>query len=203
VACVDRRAGGAANGGNHRKRSDDHPCIDADQVADIFGTLASASVLAIVVVVVLRVFAPERLGALRAAVAGSGPALAGGVALVAMGGSLWFSDGAHFPPCELCWYQRIAMYPLAVILPLAAWRGDRSIRTYGLVVAGLGLVVSAWHNLIETFPSLDTGGCDPTNPCTLRWVEGLGLWTIPRMAFVAFSLVITILLVDRPLTEDP
>jgi disulfide bond formation protein DsbB len=177
--------------------------IDPDQVADVFGTLATAGVLAVVAVVVLRVFVPSRLRALQGALAGSGTMLGGAVALVAMVGSLWFSKGAHFPPCELCWYQRIAMYPLAVVLPLAAWRRDQSIRPYALVVTSLGLLVSAWHNLIETFPDIESGSCDPANPCTLRWVEGLGFWTIPRMAAVAFILVLTALLLDRPLPEAP
>ncbi|MFZ6005695.1 MAG: disulfide bond formation protein B [Actinomycetota bacterium] len=157
--------------------------------------------LALLAVLALRLVAPARLAAMRQTMTSAGPALAGGVALVAMGGSLWFSEGAHFPPCELCWYQRIAMYPLAVMLPIAAWRGDASVRRYALVIGVIGLAVSAWHNLIETFPSLDSGSCDPTNPCTLRWVEGLGFWTIPRMAFVAFSLVIVTLVLDRPTPE--
>jgi disulfide bond formation protein DsbB len=89
------------------------------------------------------------------------------------------------------------------VLPVAAWRNDRSIRPYAILLASVGLVVSAWHNLIETFPSIDSGACDPTNPCTLRWVEGLGFWTIPRMAAVAFILVLTILLLDQPAAEAP
>ena len=174
-----------------------------DQVADVLGTLASAGVVAIVVVVLLAALSPARLTSLRTAMAGTGTTLAAAVAVVATTGSLWFSAGAHFPPCKLCWFQRIAMYPLAVLLPLAAVRADRAMRFYGLVLAGLGLAVSAWHNAIETFPSLDTGGCDPLNPCTLRWVEGLGVWTIPRMAFVAFTLVLLALALDAPTPEEP
>jgi disulfide bond formation protein DsbB len=149
-----------------------------------------------VVLLGLAVGSPRRWRELRAAVAGLGPALGAVVAVTATGGSLWFSEGAHFPPCELCWYQRIAMYPLAVILTMAAVRRDGGIRPYGIALAGLGIAVSLWHNAIETFPSLDGGGCDPTNPCTLRWVEGLGFWTIPRMALVAFALVLAALLLD-------
>jgi disulfide bond formation protein DsbB len=158
-------------------------------------------VVVLVALVVVRLAAPASFARLREEVAGYGLALGGCVAVVATAGSLWFSEGAHFPPCELCWYQRIAMYPLAVVLPMAAWRRDLAIRPYALVVASLGLLVSAWHNLIETFPEHDPGGCDPTNPCTIRWVEGLGFWTIPRMAFVAFLLVIAALLLDRPAPE--
>jgi disulfide bond formation protein DsbB len=90
------------------------------------------------------------------------------------------------------------MYPLAVLLPLAAVRRDASIRVYGLVLAALGLAVSAWHNIIETRPHLSSGGCDPDNPCTIRWVEGLGFWTIPRMAALSFVLIIVALWLDRP-----
>lgn len=177
--------------------------MSADQVADVLGTLATAAVLCLLALVTLRAAAPTPLVSLRAAMSGSGTALAGAVAVIAMSASLWFSKGAHFPPCELCWYQRIAMYPLALVLPMAAWRNDRSIRPYAILLAGVGLAISAWHNVIETFPSIDSGACDPTNPCTLRWVEGLGFWTIPRMAAVAFVLVLTILLLDRPAAEAP
>jgi disulfide bond formation protein DsbB len=172
--------------------------IDADQLADLQGTLVTAGAFIVVGLLLLRVLAPTRFDALRDVVDGDGVALAAAVAVLATGASLWWSEGAHFPPCELCWYQRIAMYPLALLLPIAAWRHDRGFRPYGLVLATAGLVVSAWHNSIETFPHRDPGGCDPDNPCTIRWVEGLGVWTIPRMAFVCFALVLTLLLLDRP-----
>jgi disulfide bond formation protein DsbB len=176
--------------------------IDASQVADVAGTATTAGLAAVVVLAALRLVRPATFQAVRDAVAGSGPALAGGVATLATLTSLWFSEGAHFPPCELCWYQRIAMYPLAVLLPIAAVRRDTGLRPYALVLAGLGLAVSAWHNVVETFPEADAGGCDPTNPCTIRWVEGLGFWTIPRMAAVCFLLVITLLAVDRPRPQE-
>jgi disulfide bond formation protein DsbB len=175
--------------------------MDAYQVAEVAGTAATAGVVALAALVVLRLVAPSRLEEVRQAVHGSGPALAAVVAVLATATSLWFSEGAHVPPCELCWYQRIAMYPLAVVLPLAAWRADAAIRPYALALGGSGLAVSAWHTLIETFPDLDSGSCDPTNPCTLRWVEGLGFWTIPRMAAAAFALVLTLLVLDRPQPE--
>jgi disulfide bond formation protein DsbB len=176
--------------------------VDASQVADLEGTAATAGVVVLVALVVLRVVAPARFAAVRRGVAGNGLLLAGGVAVLAMAGSLWFSEGNHFPPCKFCWYQRIAMYPLAVLLPIAAWRRDSAMRSYGVVLAGLGLAVSAYHNYIETFPDAGHGGCDPTNPCTIRWVEGLGFWTIPRMAAVCFALIIAALLLDRPLPPE-
>ena len=136
------------------------------------------------------------VAALRASLVGSGPALAAVVAVVAMVGSLWFSEAA--PTSRRAGSagtsaSRCTRWPCC-----SRWRRGADDRSdppaTALVLAGLGLAVSTWHNLIETVPSLDTGGCDPTNPCTLRWVEGLGFWTIPRMAFVAFCLVATALL---------
>jgi disulfide bond formation protein DsbB len=176
--------------------------VDAPQIADVQGTLVTAGLLFLVALAALRVLAPRRFTAFRDAVDGNGAALAAAVAILATAASLWWSEGAHFPPCKLCWYQRIAMYPLALLLPIAAWRRDRSFRLYGVVLAGAGLAVGVWHNFIETFPDRDPGGCDPTNPCTIRWVEGLGFWTIPRMTFVCFLLVITFLLLDRPARSE-
>jgi hypothetical protein len=78
------------------------------------------------------------------------------------------------------------------------------VPAHGIALAALGLLISAWHNVIETFPERDLGGtCDPSNPCTIRWVEGLGFWTIPRLAFACFALVLAALLFDRPLQEAP
>ncbi len=171
----------------------DHLDIDAHQIADLEGTVATASTVAIVVALGLRVVAPARFAGLRDQLADGLLPMAALVAVAATVGSLWFSEVSHFPPCELCWYQRIAMYPLAVVLPIAAIRRDERIRTYAIPIAALGLAVSAWHNYVETFPDRSAGGCDPNNPCTIRWVEGLGFWTIPRMAFLAFVLILGLL----------
>ena len=172
--------------------------MDAPQIADVQGTLATAGVLLLLGLLALRLASPARFDSVRGVLRGSGATLGAIVAVLATVGSLWYSEAAHFPPCELCWYQRIAMYPLALLLPVAAWRRDDGFRLYGVLLAGAGLAVSAWHNFIETFPDRDPGGCDPTNPCTIRWVEGLGFWTIPRMAALCFVLILTCLILDRP-----
>ncbi len=120
-------------------------------------------------------------------------AFAAFVALVATLGSLWLSEGAHFVPCKLCWYQRIAMYPLTVLLGLAAFRRDGGIRPYGFAVAGIGILASTYHYLIERFPSLESGTCDPANPCTMLWVWKYHFISIPFMAGSAFALVLVLL----------
>lgn len=173
--------------------------MDATQVADMFGVMALLALLALAgALVVGAVHAPSRR-AVREAIDTHGRTSVWLVAAVATAGSLWFSEAANFPPCILCWYQRIAMYPLVVVLGLRLLRpaGSRDLRLAGLVLAGIGLAVNLWHVAIETFPGLDTGACDAAVPCTIRWVEGLGFFTIPRLATVAFGLVLVGLVLDR------
>jgi hypothetical protein len=106
-------------------------------------------------------------------------------------GSLYFSEVAHFVPCTLCWYQRIAMYPLAILTAMAAVRkGDLSV--YVRVIASIGLVISGYHWLLERFPNIDAGVCSTAVPCELVWFEKFGFITLPFMAFTAFSAVLAV-----------
>lgn len=164
--------------------------------------LAIASQVTIVVVLVLALTSRATLARLRDALGVQALQLAFVVALVATVGSLWLSEGAHFVPCRLCWYQRIAMYPMSVILGIAAWRRDVSVRVYALPVVLIGATISIWHMLIERFPSLESASsCDPANPCSLIWVERFGYLTIPTMALSAFALIATLLLLAPKETD--
>jgi disulfide bond formation protein DsbB len=119
-----------------------------------------------------------------------------------MAGSLYFSEVAHFPPCRLCWYQRICMYPLVPILGIAAWRGDRAIRPYAAVLASIGALIAAYHVLLERYPTLESSVCEPTTPCTAIWVRRFGYLTIPAMALSAFALILTLMAVTRNAADD-
>ena len=68
-------------------------------------------------------------------------------------------------------------------------------------MAAIGGTISAYHMLVERFPSLETSSCDPSNPCSLIWVERLGYLTIPTMALSAFALIVLLVLVARPTPE--
>jgi disulfide bond formation protein DsbB len=145
------------------------------------------------------------LDRVRVELAPVGPWLAFAIAAVATAGSLWLSGGAGFTPCTLCWYQRIAMYPLSLILGIAAWRRDIGVRVYAIPLAAVGALVSCYHILVERFPTIETGSCDPNNPCSLKWVEHFGFVTIPTMALAGFLAIITVLaLTPSPLPRsDP
>ena len=124
------------------------------------------------------------------------------VSSIATGGSLFFSEIAGFIPCELCWYQRICMYPLVPLLGIAAWRHDHAIRPYAAVLASIGALIAGYHVLVERFPTLESSVCDPTNPCTIIWVRHFGYLTIPAMALSGFVLILTLLAIARPRAGD-
>jgi disulfide bond formation protein DsbB len=136
--------------------------------------------------------------AAHAQIAPQSLALAFLIAAVAMGGSLYFSEVANFPPCRLCWYQRIAMYPQAFLLGLALIRRDQGIRAYAILLSSLGALISCWHLLVERYPTLESSYCDPTNPCSIKWVERFGYLTIPGMALSGFLGIIVLAALYRP-----
>ncbi|MBZ9713658.1 disulfide bond formation protein B [Deinococcus multiflagellatus] len=135
------------------------------------------------------------------------------VALVATLGSLYFSEIRHFNPCPLCWFQRIFMYPLAVILGVAALGGDLRVRRYVLPLAVTGLLIALYQNL-ETWglvQELEACTADPAASCGTPWpVWGMGsplntILTIPVLSMIAFTLIIALLSWKREprVTEPP
>jgi disulfide bond formation protein DsbB len=123
--------------------------------------------------------------------------LAALVAVVSTAGSLYFSEVAGYLPCLLCWYQRIAMYPLAVILPIAAIRHDDAVRPYAAALAGIGAVIAAYHTVLQRFPDLPSASCALNNPCSAIHFERFGFVTLPVMALVGFLAILTLLLATR------
>ena len=113
--------------------------------------------------------------------------LAWAIALVATVGSLFFSEVMQLPPCVLCWYQRIAMYPLVVIIGIGIITRDGGVKYYALPLALIGLAISVYHNLLYygILPE-SIAPCTQGVSCTSRQIEWLGFITIPLMALTAF-----------------
>ena len=164
-----------------------------------FALLAWVALAGALTVIVGRFLAPQ--SALMRSFGELAPTLAWLVALTATLGSLYFSEVANFEPCKLCWLQRVCMYPLALILGIALFRKDRGIRVYAIPLAAIGLVISAYHVLIERYPNLDKASCSATNPCTIIWFEELGM-TLPRMAGIGFLTVIAMLSLPTPRPQE-
>jgi disulfide bond formation protein DsbB len=111
------------------------------------------------------------------------------VAGVATAGSLYFSLGLGLVPCELCWYQRILMYPLVVVLGVASL--DVSARVYrtALPLSLLGVVVAGYHTVLQVSPSVG-GTCSIGGGCaSIQYALAGGLVTIPRLSLLAFAIV--------------
>ncbi|MEK3724314.1 disulfide oxidoreductase [Paenibacillus sp. FSL H8-0034] len=112
------------------------------------------------------------------------------VAVMAMFGSLYFSEILNYLPCKLCWYQRILMYPLAIILGIAAVRKDTKQFIYVLPLSIWGMGISLYHILMQKtswFKEAATT-CGPV-PCDVDYINWLGFITIPVLAFMAFTLI--------------
>jgi disulfide bond formation protein DsbB len=122
--------------------------------------------------------------------------LAWGMAVVATLGSLYFSEIAHFEPCTFCWYQRIAMYPLSLILGIAVFSHDRLYARYVVPLTAAGALLSSYHYLIQHFPDLSTGECTATAPCTAAYVWKFGFVSIPLMALVSFAAILLLVSLD-------
>jgi disulfide bond formation protein DsbB len=121
------------------------------------------------------------------------------VALVATAGSLFFSEVMDLPPCILCWYQRIAMYPLVVIIAVGIATRDMRWKFYALPLSLIGLAISIYHNLLyyNLIPESITP-CKEGLSCTTVQIEWLGFITIPLMALTAFILVSLLTISYRP-----
>jgi len=118
------------------------------------------------------------------------------IAGVSMAGSLYYSEIAEFIPCKYCWYQRIAMYPLVLILGMAAARRDYFSRLPALTLAVVGLGWSIRHWTVQKWPG-SGGSCSVTVPCSTPYVDWkYGFITIPWMAGSAFALIITLLAIN-------
>jgi disulfide bond formation protein DsbB len=159
----------------------------------ILAVLAAVADLVLIAVATL-VGGPARR-ALRSAIGPYAVAMAAIVAATAMAGSLYFSEVGHLEPCVLCWYQRIAMYALAVILAVAAVRRDVGVRPYVVALAGIGGLISAYHILVQRLPGLPSGSCSLTAPCSAIQVEVFGVITIPVLALIGFVSVLTLMTV--------
>ena len=128
------------------------------------------------------------------------------VALVSMVGSLFFSEIAKYTPCELCWFQRILMYPLVLILGIAVVRKERLMAPYVMVLTLIGAVIAAYHYSLQL-------GVTPLAPCSeimgscaAKQSMTYGYITIPVMSLTAFILIFEAMVVlwqDRHSDKSP
>lgn len=113
------------------------------------------------------------------------------VALIATAGSLYFSEVMGFTPCDLCWYQRLFMYPLIIVIGVAIIRKDWKSSYYILPFSIIGGSISIYHYTLQKSVYFSTAigdGCGIV-PCTTQYINWLGFITIPFLAFIAFVII--------------
>ena len=110
-------------------------------------------------------------------------------------GALFFSEVMELPPCVLCWYQRIFMFPLVLVLPLGLFPFDAKVARYALPLAAGGWLVALYHLLpVAGLIPESAGPCVQGVPCSELPVQWLGFVTIPLLSFVAFSTLAALLI---------
>lgn len=118
--------------------------------------------------------------------------------IIATGGSLFFSEVLKYPPCVLCWYQRIAIYPMVIILAVAIFRKSKDIYYYTMPLLTIGLLVSIYHNLLyyKIIPE-NLAPCAAGVSCTTKFIEYFGFITIPFLALVALIVMMVFVVIDH------
>jgi hypothetical protein len=178
-----------------------HDTIVALAVLAVAGQAIAA--LLILVGALAGVGMPEPLRALRRALWGYELWAAFVVAAIGTGGSLFLSEIAGFVPCDLCWFQRICMYPLSILTLLAAWRGDYRIARYLLPLPLVGACISTYHMLIENKVITEPSSCRIGGAgCVVKWIDEFGYVTIPTLALTGFLLLIGFLALASAGAED-
>ncbi len=114
------------------------------------------------------------------------------ITLCATIGSLIYSNVIGYPPCWLCWMQRVAIYPIAILGITGLVRNEKSILPYIKVLAWTGWVIALYHIFIY-YTGYSPLPCDASATCTARYVYEFGFMTIPLMSFSVLSAVLVVL----------
>ena len=170
-----------------------HDAIVALSVLGVVGQVFVAAGLVAGLAALAGVRAP--LQAARRALWGYELWAAFAISAIATGGSLFFSEIAHFVPCELCWFERICLFPLSIITLLAALAADYRIARYLLPLPLAGAGISIYHLLIERGVVGQSTTCLVSAPggCATKWIDEFGYVTIPVIALTGFLLLLGVL----------
>jgi disulfide bond formation protein DsbB len=111
-------------------------------------------------------------------------------------GSLFFSYVMEFAPCVLCWYQRIFLFPLVIILAVGLFPFDKSVVQYALPLAIVGWLTAAYHNLLYAgiIPE-SIQPCSQGVSCTEEYIKLFGFLSIPMLSLLSFSTIIALLII--------
>lgn len=110
------------------------------------------------------------------------------ISLFATIGSLYFSEVKELSPCNLCWYQRIFMYSIPLLIGISEWKKHNNVTIYVKVFSGIGLLLASYHVIIQTW-QIKNPACGIETDCSTIDVQYLGFLTIPMMSAFAFLII--------------
>ena len=118
------------------------------------------------------------------------------IASISTLGSMFFSEIMNFAPCVLCWYQRICLFPLVIILLTGLFSFDKSVVKFALPLALLGWFIALYHNLLYSgiIPE-SIQPCSQGVSCTEDYIRLFGIFTIPMLSLMAFSTIVVLLFI--------
>lgn len=110
------------------------------------------------------------------------------IALAATLGSLFLSEVLGYVPCTLCWYQRIFMYSLTIILTISLI--TKRVNLIEIEVLSIaGLLLAFYHYMLQFNVLSDKANACKEVSCSMKYIEWFGFITIPFLSFLAFSLI--------------
>lgn len=169
----------------------------------LFNQIVAVAVVAgqvLIVVLLLELFVPSAMqGTIGRWLGRNGLKIAFLAALGASAGSLIYSNIIGYPPCTLCWWQRIFIYPEVIILGLALMWRDSNGTKYGIAVAVPGIIIALYHNWID-LGGKALGACGVSTgavSCTQRFIHEFGYITIPLMSLTVLLIILLSLISYR------
>lgn len=151
---------------------------------------------AAIVIGVLMLFGRSSRAWLRNALGGNALVFIIVLTVASVAGTLLIEFAGGLVPCDLCWWERIFMYPIAFISVIAFLKNAKfsDISEYVLTFSSIGALIALYHQLLQILPSGALIPCDPTNDCAIRTIFYFDFVTIPWMAFTVFAAIFFIAL---------
>ena len=118
--------------------------------------------------------------------------------------ALYLGEIQHWPICQLCWYQRTCLFPLTIILGIAAYHDDHNITLYAMPLACLSLIFASYQYIEQHFSSLaNIGFCAQGPSCQAIHFKLLGFITLPLLSAIGSSLILILLFLNRKTSRRP
>lgn len=173
-----------------------------ETINSILGTLNLLIHIAIIAYIILYFIRKELLKHINSYIKAYGIEFSLILTITAIVSSLYYSNIVGFEPCTLCWYQRIFIYPQAILLVVALFRKEKTIIPYSITLAVISSLISAYHYLVQRITDFNSQvslatPCTLAGNCTSKFVFEYGYITIPMMALTTGITILFLLIISK------